>query len=213
MKTRKFFPVFSALALSGLLLGACGGQDVIVTANPDGTCPPGSVPLKNWDAFEGIPNPAEYCQLEDSAPTPPPVLAESHNPLLAIATLTPTPPAQTSNSGIPDLKPAIEVVQYCANKGANLGGVNITFPLESTLHIDEWFSQSPGHVKCVDDLSNPRTCWGPESATFEVLLCNTDFVQNQDYTCETLPVTLGSCGQKPGDDNQADPVPTACGHC
>ncbi len=172
----------------------------------DGDCPPGYHPEYppagvSWGA---------YCQLN---PKPAPRADNSSNLAIFLPTLTPIPPAQASNSGMPDLKPAIEVVQYCANKGANLGGANISYPHDSSLHIEDWFSQSLGDVKCADDISNPRTCWGPESATFEAMLCNTDMVQNQDYACETLPVTLGACAQKREQDNQSEPVPTPCGHC
>jgi hypothetical protein len=107
--------------------------------------------------------------------------------------------------------------RFCANKAASLGGVNIAFPLESTLHIDDWFSDSPADVKCEDDVGNPRTCWGPESAVFEALWCNTDMVQGNDYACESLPVTLGSCSQerqntREEDSRDPEPVPS-CGHC
>ncbi len=172
----------------------------------DGECPPGyhtEYPPAgvSWGA---------YCQLD---PKPLPRADASHNPAFFLPTHTPIPPAQASNSGMPDLKPAIEVVQYCANQGANLGGANISYPLDHTLHIEDWFSQSPGDVKCADDISNPRSCWGPESATFETMLCNTDMVQNQDYACKTLPVTLGACAQKREQDDQSEPVPPACVHC
>ncbi len=157
-----------------------------VTVPANGICPPGYHKV-NPGGLE-FPN-LDYCELDP----------------------TPTPPLQASNAALSDPKPAIEVVQYCVNKGADLGGANITFPADSSLHVEDWFSESPGHVKCVDDVSNPRTCWGPESDTFEVLVCNTDFVKNDDYTCETLLVTLGSCA--PERDNP-DPAPTACsGHC
>ena len=163
----------------------------------DGECPPGYYPVYAPAGGWG-----SYCQL-NHAPT------ESFHPLSIISTYTPPPPAQALNPVIPDLKPAMEIVQYCANNGANLGGVNISFQVDNTLHIEDWFSESPGHVKCVDDVSNPRTCWGPESATFEVLLCNGTLVQNKDsYACETLPVTLGACTQE-----REDPDQPACEHC
>ena len=151
-----------------------------MTVPPDGICPPGYY-------YDG---PIEF-------------------PQLAFCVLYPTPTAspvpQAVNSGFPILNPGMEVVQYCANKGANLGGANISFPLESTLHVDDWFSEDQGQVACADDNSNPRTCWGPESETFDVLLCNTDMVQNNDYACKTLPVTLGACNQKRESGDQADP--------
>jgi hypothetical protein len=106
----------------------------------------------------------------------------------------------------------VEVVQFCANKAAGLGGVNISFPVDNTLHVDDWFSENPAHVKCEDDVGNPRTCWGPESATFEALWCNSDLVQGNDYGCETLPVLLGSCTQGRQDSGEPDRE-QPCGHC
>ena len=120
----------------------------------------------------------------------------------------PPPPPKAVNSGPSDSKPRVEVVQYCANNGANLGGANISFPLDNTLHIEDWYSEDPGHVACIDDLSNPRTCWGPESATFEVMLCNAEFGQAQDYQCDVLPVTLGACNRRGERDDGLEPIPS-----
>jgi len=161
----------------------------------NGECPPGYYPS---------PSPNGGCIL---FPTLAPRAAESGGPLITFSTATPA--AQALDAAIPDLKPPFEVVQYCLNKGSNLGGVNISFPPESSLHVEEWFSQSPGHVKCVDDLSNPRTCWGPESATFDVVFCNGNFIKNESYVCKTFPVTLGACTQ----EREHEPAPTSCAHC
>ena len=157
---------------------------VTITMPANGTCPPG------YHAMGPVEFP--YCELD---PTP-----------------SPTPPPQAVNSGPSDSKPRVEVVQYCANNGANLGGANISFPLDNTLHIEDWYAEDPGHVACIDDLSNPRTCWGPESATFEVMLCNAEFGQAQDYQCDVLPVTLGSCNQRGERDDGLEPIPS-CVHC
>jgi hypothetical protein len=159
---------------------------ITVTPFPNGKCPPGYHKVSPANEFPQL----DYCQIDP----------------------TPSPPFQADNSGIPDLKPVLEVVQFCANVGANLGGVNISFPSDNSLHVEDWFSDKPGHVKCTDDVGNPRTCWGPESASFEVLLCTSTLGQNQNSACQTLPVTLGSCAE----DNSKpdpDPIPTTCGHC
>jgi hypothetical protein len=150
-----------------------------LTLPESGICPPGYHRVYHLE-FPQV----DYCELNPT-PTPPYETFDSGIPEAKPILGTVTPQAQAPNSGVPDPKPALEIVQYCANKGADLGGANITYPSESTLHIDDWSSQSPGHVQCVDDLSNPRTCWGPESEAFEVLLCNTDMVQNQDYACKS----------------------------
>jgi hypothetical protein len=158
-----------------------------VTVPANGICPPGyhKVSPAGYEFPE-----LDYCELDP----------------------TPTPPYQAPNPDLPNTKPAIEVAQYCANKGANWGGVNISFPLDSTLHVDDWFSESPSHVKCVDDLSNPRSCWGPQSESFDILLCNGELGQNQNSVCETLPVTLGACVQRSAgeSDNQQDPILPVC---
>ena len=157
---------------------------VTITMPANGICPPG------YHAMGPVEFP--YCELD---PTP-----------------SPTSPPQAVNSGPSDSKPRVEVVQYCANNGANLGGANISFPLDNTLHIEDWYAEDPGHVACIDDLSNPRTCWGPESATFEVMLCNAEFGQAQDYQCDVLPVTLGSCNQRGEREDGLEPIPS-CVHC
>ncbi len=229
MKTLRVYPVLSVLVFSSILFSACGPTNtdpqaidsgpsgskqevptapcfncgpqavdsgpvevkpvvLTMTVPPDGICPPGYY-------YSG---PIEFPQLAFCVLYPTP---------------TPSPVPQAVNSGPPILNPGMEVVQYCANKGANLGGANISFPFESTLHVDDWNSEGPGQVACADDLSNPRTCWGPESATFEVLLCNGALGQNNDNQCQKLPVTLGACAQKRVGDDQPDAIPTSCGHC
>ena len=188
-----------------------------------GKCPPGYYAVQQYTDWGDY----DYCHLDPPVSVPLPsdgkcpsgyhlVCPPPGDPrgVYCLIDPTPTPTMQASNSGIPDLKPAIEVVQYCANKGANLGGVNISYPVEDALHIEDWFSERPGHVKCVDDVSNPRICWGPQSTTFDVLLCNGNLAQNQDRSdCETLPVTLGACAQKRESDNEPEPAPTSCRHC
>jgi hypothetical protein len=171
----------------------------------DGDCPPGYhavfAPAGGWGG---------YCQLN--------VAASPTSPRSLVLQLAPsaTPQPQTAGaSAIPELESVVDIVQFCANKAASLGGVNIAFPLESTLHVDNWFSDSPGDVKCEDDVGNPRTCWGPESAVFEALWCNTDMVQGGDYGCESLPITLGACAQErqnTREEESPDAIPP-CVHC
>ena len=224
MKNHTLSLLFSAVVVSFLLLGACAPGGIVNLA-AGGDCPPGYVPV--YDEQIGS---AGSCQLN---PNPPLTMTLPANgkcppgyhrvyylefPQLDYCELdpTPTPQFQAPNPNLADLtvKSSMQIVQYCANQGGNLGGVNITFPDDKTLHVEDWLSGSPAHVKCVDDKSNPRTCWGPQSATFEVLLCNDTLAQNQSSSeCETLPITLGACDQKHEGGDQPDAIATSCGHC
>ena len=248
MNSHRYYVIFGLIAISALLLAACGPTGIVKpgangqcppgynpvpdenvgspgSCKPDYECPPGYHPVQS-DVLFGLwyceldetqtPTPSPQPQADDPGPpfptsTPQPQAGDVGPPISTLVWITPTPiVVHASDPDAPEPQLAIEVVPYCANPGAKLGGVNITYPSDNSLHVEDWFSDKPGHVKCVDDVSNPRTCWGPEATTFEVLLCNTDFVQNDVYVCKPLPVTLGSCAA-PRDN--PEPAPTACVHC
>ena len=110
--------------------------------------------------------------------------------------------------GIVVLPPAVEPgpikdVLFCADKGSNQGGANLSYPAGTSLNVDIEGNLVAG---CTAAGTNPRTCWGPASALFNVQLC-TD--PSQPASCTTYQVTLGSCPvQKP-----IEPAPTFCPNC
>jgi hypothetical protein len=112
------------------------------------------------------------------------------------------------SKGIVVVPPAVEpgpiqAVPFCVDKGRNQGGVNLTYPPGANLNVDITGNLLAG---CTAAGTDPRTCWGPASAQFNVQLC-TD--PSQPASCTTYQESLGACPvPKP-----VGPVPTFCPNC
>jgi hypothetical protein len=97
------------------------------------------------------------------------------------------------------------VIPFCQNNDANIGGANITFPAGSTLSVDiksnHLDSCTPGGTQ--PDGTQLFTCLGTGGGTFEAKLC-TDATN-----CTTTKETLGTCTGK--NNTGSGPAPCVMG--
>jgi hypothetical protein len=107
-------------------------------------------------------------------------------------------------------KVAVNVVPFCQNNDANIGGANITYPAGSTLAVDVKSNRLQG---CTPEGTQPdgtqrSTCWGTAGMTFSVQLCT------DPTSCSTYKETLGACaGKRTPQSGPAPCVPSMSTRC
>ena len=107
----------------------------------------------------------------------------------------------------------ITIVPYCLNKGANIGGANITIPAGYTLATNTNDTRYIcTHVEPQSDTENKWTCWGPSGDKISTGV--TGFAPDSPNGSLQIEIVLGTCPVKNNQDNNQDPVPVpTCVHC